>query len=383
MSTVEEIIKERNEVRSDLLALKKPKRLFMTVSFSMEAACQYSGIDPKEAHYNLELYEKAYDKMCADVISDTQPSNNLRFPATYQILGAKHWVVGSKGTMQHPEIEVMRDDEYDEFIKAPYKTIVEKFLPRVCAALTKDPAHNALKLATAYGTYKNFTNGQAAIGAKMRAKYGFVGGVANHQMVAAPFDFLSDQLRGFKGITIDARRFPDKVKAAMEVILPLQLKLAKPAVPRPGLVASCPLHLAPYLNKKQFEELWWPTFERMVLGLQDMGIGSSLFVEDDWTRFTPWLEKLPNSTIMYMEYGDPKVFTETIGKNHVFGGFYNPTITLMRSKEECIDEAKRLFDTCMKSDHFFFRFDRSVMDIKSVDMPKLLAVLEWVRNVKY
>jgi hypothetical protein len=38
----------------------------------------------------------------------------------------------------------------------------------------------------------------------------------------------------------------------------------------------------------------------------------------------------------------------------------------------------------MKSDHFYFTFDKYVMDIKSIDVPKLQAVLEWVReNGKY
>jgi hypothetical protein len=76
--------------------------------------------------------------------------------------------------------------------------------------------------------------------------------------------------------------------------------------------------------------------------------------------------------------------SQNVGKDHVFGGFYDPTITLSRSKEECIDEAKKLLDTCMKSDHFYFTFDKSVIDMKSVNVPKLQAVCEWVyENGKY
>jgi hypothetical protein len=37
-------------------------------------------------------------------------------------------------------------------------------------------------------------------------------------------------------------------------------------------------------------------------------------------------------------------------------------------------------DICMKSDHFYFTFNRSVMDIASIDTGKLQAVLEWVRD---
>jgi hypothetical protein len=44
MSTVEELFKERNEVRSDLLAGKKPKRVFIAPFFTLEAA-----LSPKTA----------------------------------------------------------------------------------------------------------------------------------------------------------------------------------------------------------------------------------------------------------------------------------------------------------------------------------------------
>ena len=87
---------------------------------------------------------------------------------------------------------------------------------------------------------------------------------------------------------------------------------------------------------------------------------------------------------MYMEYGNPKVFTETVGKDHIIGGFFDPTISLVRSKEACIDEAKRLLDITMKSGKYYFCFDKSVMDIKSIDVGKIQAVLEWVtENAKY
>jgi hypothetical protein len=378
MSTVEELQKERTQIRSDLLAGKKPKRLFMNPNFTMEAACGYAGIDLMKAHYSMELTEQAYDKTCADFPADTMPARNIRFASIYQLLGAKNWILGSNGTIQHPEIETMHTDEYDEFIAAPYKTIIEKFLPRACGALDKDSIDAGLSLAIAYGAYKNIVASQGAVYAKMGVKYGYVPAFITNQPIEAPFDFLADQLRGFKGITMDIRRCPGKVKAAVEAITPLMIKMATPPTIRPGLISFVPLHLAPFINQKAFDELYWPTFEKMIVELDKKGIACSLFVEQDWTRYCEYLERLPKSTVMFMEGGDPKRFTETVGKDHVFGGFFDPTITLARSKQECIDEAKKLLDICMKSDHFYFTFDKSVIDMKSVDVPKLQAVLEWV-----
>jgi hypothetical protein len=384
MSTVEELQKERMEIRNAYLTGQKPKRVLVAPAFSWEFACQLAGVDLMQAHYNFApLTEKAIEKVCQTFTVDVSPTRSLRFANVYQHLGAKNWIMGSNGVIQHPEVNTMEENEYDEFIKAPYKTIIEKFLPRACPGL-KDPIQGGLNLAVAVGAYKNIAATQAGIVGKVSAKYGYVPGFVTNQLIQAPFDVIADQLRGFTQINMDTRRIPDKVKAAVEAVTPLIIKMAIPPVMRPGLISFIPLHMGPFLNRKIFSELFWPSLEKLVVELDKIGIACSLFVEHDWTRYCDFLETLPKSTIMYMEKGDPKVFADTVGKNHIIGGFYDPTISLGRSKEECIDEAKRLLDTVMKTGKYYFTFDRSVMDVKSIDVSKIQAVLEWVtENGKY
>jgi hypothetical protein len=380
MDNIRELFEERKALREDLLAGKKPKRALVYPRFTMEAGCGLAGINLMEAHYNTELREKAYDKICGTFYSDILPIRDTRYPSAYQLLGTGNWILGSGGAVQHPEIETMRSGEYDEFTAAPCSVIIEKFLPRVCAALDGDPVKRSLTLAAAFGDYLNQERAQALICEGLNRKYAYCAGFLNNQRILAPFDFLADQLRGFKSITMDIRRMPDKIKAALEVITPLMIKMAGPAVKRPGLISLIPLHLAPFINMKQFEELYWPSLEKTVVELDKLGVACMLQVEQDCTRYAEHFARLPQSTLFMIETGDPARFTETLGKEHVFGGFYDPTITLTRSKEDCIDEAKRLLEICMKSDHAYFIFDRIVMDIKSVDVSKLQAVLEWVRD---
>ncbi|MDR1318236.1 MAG: hypothetical protein LBJ90_01310 [Treponema sp.] len=384
MNNTRELLEERKALREDLLAGKKPKRVLAYPRFTLEAGCGLTGTNLMEAHYNTEQREKAYDGICKTFYSDTLPIRDTRYPGTYQLLGAKNWILASGGAVQHPEIETMRAEEYDEFIAAPCGVILEKFLPRVCTALEGDPVNRGLTLAAAFGDYCNQERAQALICEGLNRKYGYCAGFITNQRILAPFDFLADQLRGFKSITMDIRRVPDKIKAALEVITPLMIKMASPAVRRPGLISLIPLHLAPFINMKQFEELYWPSLEKTVVELDRRGVACMLQVEQDCTRYAEYFARLPASTLFMIESGDPARFTETLGKDHVFGGFYDPTITLTRGTEECIDEAKRLLEICMKSDHAYFIFDRVVMDIKSVNVSRLRAVLEWVRdNAEY
>jgi len=384
MSTVTEKKAERLEIKNAYVEGKKPKRVFVTTSISGEAACGLAGIDLKQAHYKPELLEQALDKLVGTFPSDTMMGTHLRSAVVNQILGAKNWVMSSTGIVQHPEISPMSADEYDEFIENPYKMLVEKFAPRVYTALDTDPATSKINFMSAFIAWKNYNASQAAMGARISEKYGLVPGWVNNIGFVAPFDFLADQLRGFTQINMDIRRIPDKVKKAVDVITPMMMKKAIPTVMRPGLVSFIPFHMGTYISKKAFEELFWPSLEHCVVELDKMGIACCIFVEHDWTRYADVLATLPKSTIMYMEQGDPQVFANTVGKDHIFGGFYDPTISLTRSKEECIDEAKRLLDIGMKTGKFYFCFDKGIMDIRSIDVSKVVSVLEWViQNGKY
>ena len=47
---------ERFQIRSDLLAGKIPKRIFVNPMFTLEAACGYAGVDLLKTHYDMELF---------------------------------------------------------------------------------------------------------------------------------------------------------------------------------------------------------------------------------------------------------------------------------------------------------------------------------------
>jgi hypothetical protein len=380
LSGIAELYEERNAVRADLFAGRRPKRVFVYAHFTLEAACGLAGVSLMDAHYDLGLAERAHEKVCELFYSDAFPSMNLRYPPVYQLLGAKNWVLASNGAVQHPEIETMLAEDYDDFIASPYDVIVERFLPRVCTALDTDPINRGIAFAKAFQSYCKEQAAYFGTARRLSEKYGYSAGIITGPQTEAPFDFVADQLRGFRAALIDCRRMPEKVEAACRAVLPLMVKLAVPKGPSPGVQGFIPLHLAPYMRQRQFEELWWPTFEELVVEMDRNGVGATIFAENDWTRYLPYLERLPKSTLLWIEDGDQAKYAATVGREHAFGGFFDPTITLVKSRDECIDAAKRMCETCMKSDHFYFTFNRSVMDVASIDIGKLQAVLEWVRD---
>ncbi|MDR3363949.1 MAG: uroporphyrinogen decarboxylase [Clostridiales Family XIII bacterium] len=371
---------EKMKLRGDLLAGRVPKRVFMQLTFTPEAACGLAGVDLVKAHFDPAVKQKAYRSVCETFYSDAYPIENVRWPEVYAPLGARNWVMSSTGAMQHPEVTSLYEEDFDEYIDDAFGTIVKKVLPRLYPKL--DPANPGagLSLAKAYQRYQQTAGEEVGFQMQASEEFDYAPGFFVGLFCEAPFDFLSDQLRGFKNITIDVRRNPGKVEKAVNASLPLMRRQAIPRNPAPGATVFMPLHLAPYLRPADFERFYWPTFNALVQEIHEAGMSSFLFAEQDWTRYSDYLASFPENQIIKFEDGDVKKIKEVVGKKQIIGGFFDPTHTLTRSKEDCIDEAKRLLEIGMPGGRFYFAFGRHVIDIHSIDIGKLAAVIDYVHE---
>lgn len=375
---------ERTQLFHDLIDGKIPKRVPISGSFAHEFAIQYAGRDLTEAQWDTNELEPIFEKTCQDFYSDLLPVSAFRLPSFYQILGSRNFVMGSNGFLQHPEVEGLALEDYDAFITSPFDCIVERVLPKLYSNLNTDSTTKSMVMAKAF---KAFTDEMANLGriyGNLIQKFGY--GYVNFYsgFCEAPFDFISDQLRGFKNISIDVRRVPDKVEAAVEAVTPLMIKMGTPPNPSKYDATFIPLHMAPYLRGKDFDRLYWPTFKRTVEGLKANGMRSFLFVENDWMRYVDYLAELPEGTIMCFEYGDPKLVKEKLGKKHIIGGFYPVSLLKTGTKEQCIDKAKELIDVLAPGGGYYFSFDKVIITLDSANVDNAKAVLDYVAaNASY
>jgi hypothetical protein len=379
---------ERTQLFKDLYDGKIPQRVPINVNFPIEFCIQYAGEDLAEAQWNTSTLEGIFEKVCEGFVSDIIPTKSVRFPSYYKILGARNFIMSSSGFLQHPEINGLEAEEYDEFIESPYNCIMEKILPRIYTELntssTTSSTERSLVMAKAFKAFYDDFNYVAALCEKLTKKYGYSSIGNNNGFVEAPFDFISDQLRGFKGITGDIRRRADKVAAACEAVTPILIKAGIPASPSKYRATFIPLHMAPYIRTKDFEKLYWPTFKKEIEEMAMKGQPSLLFVENDWTRYVDYLYELPENTRMWFEYGDPKFIKEKLGKKHILTGFYPISILKTGTKQQCIDKAKEFIDILAPGGKYMFGFDKEVITVDSVNVENLRAVLEYVaENANY
>lgn len=379
MSDAKRILVERLTRIEKAINLEKPDRIPIFALNGPEVAIDYCGRSLKSATWNLELIRECLPVYYDDMKVDAAAATFLRCPGMYTTIGSQNFVPNKDGFMQHPEVCGMLATEYEELIKDPFKTLVDKVLPRQYKAFDQPGALGGLNLAKGALSYMRHTKSLREIDQYCTDSVGIPTIFDN--MIEAPFDFLADQLRSFKGISVDMHRCPELVEQACEALLPLMLRWGVTGYsgpPKKIPAIFMPLHMPPFLNPKQFERFYWPTFERLVNGLTGMGYTVALFIEGNWSKLYDYLSCLNPNVVGIFEYGDMKVIKEKVGKTMCIMGNYPIEALKSGSTEQCIDIAKKMIDAAAPGGGYIFTTGKSILRGKGLDLEKLQAVHQYV-----
>ncbi|AWW25896.1 MAG: hypothetical protein PWP56_2664 [Acetobacterium sp.] len=371
---------KKNQLFENLYDGKMPERVPVFVNADNAFCLEYAGFGLLSEQYSMEKNIEAFNKATEDFNSDVCFGAMIRIPHLYKILGARNFVPGSDGFIQHPEIETLREDEYDEFIADPYKTIWEKVMPRLYSEIEKGGFVSHKAVTKAFFTFYATMSQMGSACAEISNKHGKSTYTTASTSCAVPYDMLSDHLRSFSECSKDIRRRPEKVMAACEAILPMAVKASiLPNSNRYNRTFN-PLHMGPYMREKDFQRFYWPTFKAYVEALDEAGVGVNIFMEQDWTRYLDYLNELPKGCLMFFEYGDPKVIKEKVGKRHIISGLYPMSILKTETEQVCIDKAKEIMDILAPGGNYMFGFDKGILRLKDVNVNNLKAVLNFAQE---
>ncbi|WP_195268201.1 uroporphyrinogen decarboxylase family protein [Eubacterium sp. 1001713B170207_170306_E7] len=362
-----------------------PKRVPVGAVLPLEFCIQYGGLKLGETQWTLEGVYEAADKLCSELPLESVPLGTPRYPAYLTLLGAKTYVMGDSGFMQHPEVVGMEPEDYVAFINNPRDFIIETVFPKLFTSWEKDSVGRTLAFAQALLAHNDYQNQHAAIIKKLREEHTFftppVGSLGG---VTAPFDYLADFLRGFTGITKDIKRCPEKIAEACNAILPFLFEKGLPSNPNKYGQTFMPLHMATYLRSQEFDKFYWPSFCRLVEAFHNAGQPCYIFCEADWTRYLDYLVELPEGTRFCFEYGDPQTIKDKLGKKHILSGLYPVTYLKTATKQQCVDKVKELIDIMAPGGNYIFNFDKNPFVMSDVDLNNYKAVLEYVvQNTDY
>jgi len=395
---------------NDAIALKKPDRVPIFPSFHLFPA-RYAGMNYEKAFYDLDGWLAANEKTILDYDPDLyfQPSAPIAAAGAAhealdnrQIKWPGHGVAPNR-SFQFVEGEYMKAEEYDEFLRDPSDWTVRKYMPRIFGALQGlgmlPPLTSMLAgyvgagitgilvippVAAAFAALSQAAQVSAQWSmayAQFEQKMNGMGYPAYSAAVAlAPYDLISDMLRGMRGAMVDMYRCPDKLVAAMEKVLPDQIGGAIGQAKMSGNPrVFIPLHRGAdgFMSNEQFETFYWPTLKALILALIDADLTPSPFFEGGYEQRLQYLKELPPGKVMGLfDRSDLVKVKKVLGDTMCIVGGMPVSLLQSGTPEQVRDETKKIIEA-VGQDGGFIMSSNTVLDEAD---PELVRV--WVEATR-
>jgi uroporphyrinogen-III decarboxylase len=193
--------------------------------------------------------------------------------------------------------------------------------------------------------------------------------------VLAPFDTISDNLRGMKGSMLDMYRQPDKLLETVDLILKKMVERIMPAAPGAVNTVAIPLHRGSegFMSIKQFEKFYWPTLKGLILALIEKGQTPLVFFEGDYTSRLESLLELPKGRVFgHFDTTDMFKAKEVLNGHMCICGNVPCSLLQTGTPEDVKAYAKKLIDVCGKEGGFIMSTRSPVDDVEPANLKALI-----------
>jgi uroporphyrinogen-III decarboxylase len=359
------------------IKLEEPDRVPVNLPAGYLPA-SWAGYNLGQVMYDYDKLADAWYRFNQEMQPDSASGPGLVYPGrVLEIIGHKlhkwpgHGLPDNAPMYQYLEGVYMEADEYDDFLMNPTDYWLRTFLPRTASgfegfqylapfspiltnplgwilAASRPEVQQALQNLLDAGT--EIRHWAAAVGRVSRTllEEGFppFGG----GMAGAPFDNVSDVLRGTQGIIGDMFRQPEKIHEAMERLIPIIVKGAVRGVNNAlSPVVPMPLHKGEnsFMSRQQFETFYWPTFKKVLLALIEEGIVPMPFAEGNYEPRLETIADMPRSAIIwYFEIMDMARAKKILGGNTCIAGNVPASLLVTGSYGQVKDACRELIETC-------------------------------------
>ena len=399
----QELFKEREKRVSDALAMKVPDRVPMEIAYGYFPAKYVPGVTCEAAYYDYDKWLAASKKVVLAFGADWASVQNYFPGSVLELIEPRSLAWPGHGTSalhshQAIEGEFMKSDEWGKFFNDHTDFMLRSYLPRVSGAV--EPFQSFPSLSNAMGGYmgalslaQGFSNPEIAkaierlqkAGAELRKwgpklmawgkefeSLGFPSFVTG--MALAPFDAISDNLRGMRGTMLDMYRQPDKILEACDVILKSMLDRIPPATPGKFNTVSIPTHRGSegFMSLKQFEKLYWPGLRGLIKGLIDKGQQPLVFFEGDYTSRLEYLLEMPKGKVYaHMDTTDIFKAKEILNGHVCLSGNVPCSILQTGTVDDVKAHAKKLIDIVGKDGAYVMSTRSPVDDAKPENLKAL------------
>ncbi len=379
---------ERNKRIRDAIAMKVPDRVPVQLFVGYFAA-KYCGLPFSTVYYDARKWRAANRRTIVELQPDaywvqtaTVSGKALELLSPLQI---KWPGFGLPENQSHQmiELEPMRADEYGAYLRDPSGYILRTYLPRVmesAAPLATLSPFRSLIGGTGMAFYlAQFTRPEMVAmlqrfqkAAKLQAKWqtidvnfteelaelGFPSYNTPRMMGGAPFDMISDNLRGMRGAMLDMYRNQDQLLELCESLGRQTVEMIK-QMPPPAKGAVNRVFMAlhrgsdGFMSLPQFKKFYWPGLKKVILSLIEAGWTPCPFFEGTWDQRLEFIRELPRGKVLcHFAQTDPAKAKAVLGGHLCFMIDVPGSILQAGSVTDVENYCKKLIDICGKDGGF-------------------------------
>jgi hypothetical protein len=359
----EELYNERVERITTAINLKTPDRVPIMLSFSTSFMARYGGVTVQELMYKPERNAEIREKLMEDFPEcDTLGGGSMMITGPVSdALGQVLYKMPGKELSPHVPFQFvekcnMRADEYALLIENPTEFLVTKYFPRIFKEeWEKGPTRAKIAIIKGILAQNDYTIFWSEKRKKWRQEFGLP--EAGGGFSKAPFDVLSDTLRGMRESCLDLYKRPEKVIKACEALVPYCVKYGElPSLLRRRETSTrrelrpqvgMPLHrgCVPFMSLKQFETFYWPTLKDVMLQLIAKGFICRPFAEGDWgPNMKYWREVPKGKVVLKIDRADMFKAKELVGDRVCLQGNVPPSLLEVGTPRQVQKYCKKLID---------------------------------------
>lgn len=382
--TIRKLYEERLKRWVTTTANRQPDRIPVG-SLVTSWAYYYAGKKPRDYFNDPELHKNIVRKTFTDfywdsVLGSTRPGK--MFPqSAIDILDGGVYEYNSEGISQTKPhaTTIMEREEYVELIRDPYAFILDKVLPRRYGLFRREDEqkYNDLRVAMQDINIAFERNKQEDDIAK--EEFGIV---QNRAVVMYnPVDMILDYLRDFSDILGDIKRKPEYVRDAGISLVNLCLDYIPNITPKDNKYVFIPMHLPQFLNRKDFEKVYLPSFKMIVDSLSSKGLTAMYYFERKYEHLFDYLKELPKGlTVGLFEGDDIRLVKKELGGNMCIAGGMPVSLLKSGTKQQCVDCAKGLIDDVAPGGGYIFTTDMFMLTAADGKGENLKAVNDFVHE---
>ena len=350
-----------------------------------------AGYRLSEAMNDYDIMEKVVrrhqEEYGFDCILEMGARNAIRIPMA---LGAcSYYINDEAGTVNFRDKAICEHDELRELADDVRKFFWEKGMARKYP-MWADGSVTVADVQKALDERTEFIKYMGRISKIMAEEYALPPYAAPKGFAYIALDFMFNTIRGIRGLSIDMRKDPAALEAALDAVNERYfrpgIEMLKKAPAGPDMNAcfdyDFTLLCHTVLNMKQFDKYLWPYMKETLDVLAEKRMTVRLFMEGSSKRFWEYLKDYPKGVIvMHPEQDDVFELRKELPNAAILGGM---PVSLLGTgtKRQCVDHVKRLCDELGKDGGFMLTQDKMVSFRNDAKPENVKAVCDFVREYR-